>query len=113
MATLSRAEIEQAEDLGRELAEVPEWGGQVNVRMMNAGEKARLGLEYKNLVDEDVMFYVLSKTLVDDAGDQLFPGDAGVGSLKRKSFEVILRLYEVAARVNKLGKDAVEDAAKN
>lgn len=113
MGILSRAQIEAAEDLGREVVEVPEWGGSVVVRMMTAGEHTRLGQEYEGLPKDRLVFHLLAKVIVDDAGEALFAGEDGVEALAGKSKDVVLRLYKLASRLNGLGKDDVEAAAKN
>jgi hypothetical protein len=113
MALLCRAQIDQAEDLGHEEIEVPEWGGSVRLRKMTAGEHATLGEEHDKIPREEVPFYVLSLTMVGDDYEALYPGPEGRRALMARAGDVVGRLCQAAARINKLAASDVEDAAKN
>lgn len=110
--SLTREQIEAADDLPREEVPVPEWNGSVFIRLMTAGEHARLGVDFEAIPRDELMAYVLAKTLCDEAGRPLFD-EGGVAVLSRKNKDVILRLYGVASRLNKMAAGDVEDAAKN
>jgi hypothetical protein len=112
---LTREQILAADDLPREEVQVPEWGGSVWVRVLNAGDHARLGAEYETIPRSEIMVYLLARTLCDEAGAALFGPAAGdaVGALGAKNPEVLVRLFNVAARLNKMSPSDVDEAAKN
>ena len=126
---LTRAEILAADDLPRELVEVPEWGGSVYVRGLTAMERSEfenlmLGLENKRIkvgksddmtiqMDMRVLRVRLSALcMVDEKGNRLF-GDDAVEALGRKSADALNRIFVVAQRLSGMTSDDVEDAAGN
>ena len=126
---LTRAEILAADDLPRELVEVPEWGGSVYVRGLTAMERSEfenlmLGLENKRIkvgksddmtiqMDMRVLRVRLSALcMVDEKGNRLF-GDDEVEALGRKSADALNRIFVVAQRLSGMTSDDVEDAAGN
>ncbi len=126
---LTRAEILAADDLPRELVEVPEWGGSVYVRGLTAMERSEfenlmLGLENRRIKvgkSDDVTIQMDMRVLrvrlsalcmVDEKGNRLF-GDDEVEALGRKSADALNRIFVVAQRLSGMTSDDVEDAAGN
>lgn len=126
---LTRAEILAADDLPRELVDVPEWGGSVYVRGLTAMERSEfenlmLGLENRRIkvgksddmtiqMDMRVLRVRLSALcMVDEKGNRLF-GDDEVEELGRKSADALNRIFVVAQRLSGMTADDVEDAAGN
>lgn len=126
---LTRAEILAADDIPRELVEVPEWGGSVYVRGLTAMERSEfenlmLGLENRRIkvgksddmtiqMDMRVLRVRLSALcMVDEKGNRLF-GDDEVEALGRKSADALNRIFVVAQRLSGMASDDVEDAAGN
>lgn len=126
---LTRAEILAADDIPRELVEVPEWGGSVYVRGLTAMERSEfenlmLGLENRRIkvgksddmtiqMDMRVLRVRLSALcMVDEKGNRLF-GDDEVEALGRKSADALNRIFVVAQRLSGMTSDDVEDAAGN
>jgi hypothetical protein len=118
--TLSKDEILEAQDLKTETVPVPEWGGSVNVRMMNGLDRDAFeaGLV---IVGEDgsrkpnyrgMRARLVALTIVDDAGNRLFE-DEDVERLSLKSAAALERVAAVAQRLNGLGAKAEEEAEKN
>ncbi|WP_186137964.1 hypothetical protein [Burkholderia gladioli] len=110
---LTRDQILAARDLETEVVHVPEWGGDVRIGVMSG--KAR-ELLMDSLAEQQPLSrfqaLMLASTIVDDAGTPIFSAD-DVEQLRGKSTEVLVRLVEVAMRLNKIGQTAVEDAEKN
>lgn len=121
MKTLSRADIESASDIVTELVPVPEWGGQVAVRMLTGTERdafeaamVRTTDDGKREADLTNMRAKLCAHCIVDAvtGDRLF-ADHEVDKLGTKSAAALDRVFTVAQRLNGIGGKAQEDAEKN
>jgi hypothetical protein len=115
MAVLDRAAIIAAQDLRRELVAVPEWGGEVYIRVMTSAEKDKLD-EANNLDGklrwEGYRARLLAATICDGDGKLLF-GLAEASELMGKSAAAVDRLLDVAQRLNGVTKADVEGLAKN
>jgi hypothetical protein len=108
---LSRADILGADDLPREVVAVPEWRGDVTITTLGAADRFALSrwlVAASSEAFEDVA-HLLALTLIDDSGARLFSED-DVKALLSKNPTVILRLYHVAVRLNRLGDAEVEKA---
>lgn len=108
---LSRDAILAADDLPRELVEVPEWGGSVWVGTMSGRDRD----EFERLVTagtENARARLALVCLQDDAGQRLFTPD-DVAALGAKSSAALTRVAQVALRLNRLGDSAIEDAKGN
>lgn len=121
MKTLTRNDIQSASDIITELVPVPEWGGQVAVRMLTGTERdafeqslMRTGADGKREADTSNMRAKLCAFCVVDAttGDRLF-ADHEIDVLGGKSGQVLDRIAKVAQRLNGLGVEAVDGAEKN
>lgn len=119
--TLSRADIESANDIRTEIVAVPEWGGDVAVRQLTGAERdafeaslVRTTPDGKREPDLSSMTAKLvAACLVDGVtGDRLF-SDADVERLANKSATALRRVFEAAQKLNGMGAGAVEQAEKN
>jgi hypothetical protein len=117
--TLTRDQILAAPDLKTEIVAVPEWGGEVIVRMMTAAErddfesKLFIGEGDKRRVNQaNFRARLCSICLVDDSGDRLFKVE-DVDALGRKSAAALERVFEAAQRLNGMGEKAVDAAKKD
>ncbi|VVE28185.1 hypothetical protein PPN31114_03512 [Pandoraea pneumonica] len=115
---LTREQILAADDLAVESVPVPEWGGDVRVRMMSGEQRDQLTAMMVAASDASqnvtaVRFgqMVVSLCLVDDDGALLFGADR-LDELRKKQPHVIERLALHAIRINGLGPGAVEEAKK-
>lgn len=120
MAFLTRDQILSADDRKTEKVAVPEWGGDVLVSVMSGEQRD----SYENLITEvgadgkarhkldNLRAKLVSCCLVDEAGNCLFT-EKDVKALGSKSAAALQRVYNVAARINRVTEDGVEDAAKN
>lgn len=110
---LTRDQILMCDDLPRETVQVPEWGGDVQVRTMtgtdrDAFEASLIGKEGRL---ENVRARLVSLTLCDEGGVRLFTDD-DITALGHKSAKALDRVFAVAQRLNGIGTDQV-DSAKN
>ena len=114
---LNRDTILKADDLPRELVEVPEWGdGGVWVRTLkgcerDSFEQSLVGKKQKmSLENVRARFAVL--TICDESGTRLFT-DADAKALGDKSAAALDRVFAVAQRLNGFSSDDVEELAGN
>lgn len=113
--SLTREQILAADDSRIEAVDVPEWGGQVFVRMMSgaerdAYERAMYDKSKLGQLGENARAHLASLTVCDEGGNLLF-SQKDVEALGRKSSAALERVVKVSQRLNKL--ESVEDAAKN
>jgi len=116
---LTRDQILAAPDLKTEAVSVPEWGGEVLLRMMTASERddfeAKLftGEGDKRRVNQtNFRARLCAICLVDEKGERMFKVE-DVELLGRKSATALERVFEVAQRINGLGEKAVDEAKKD
>jgi len=115
MATLDRTAILTADDLAQEIVDVPEWGGSVCVREMTGTELGQWQkiAEDPERDDVDAVIALAIYTLChDETGERLFDNN-DFEKLKQKSIQVILRIQNVALRVNKLTSDEMDELKGN
>jgi hypothetical protein len=125
MATvLSAAAILAADDLKREFVPTPEWGGAgagVYVRVLpgelrDAIEAAGLDAKGQPLPPvqklKNFRARFLALAVVDEAGQRIFRDDQ-IDALGSKSSVALLRLWEVANRLNPMSKQDIEEMAGN
>lgn len=130
---LTRDQILAAQDLKPEPVDVPEWGGTVLVRGLNAVERDqyferifRTGGGSINVKDpqnvdpaliasmmgDGLRLFVVSCGIVDHDGNRLF-SESDLEFLGRKSSEAIERVYAVVQRLSGLGAGEVEAIQEN
>lgn len=113
---LNRDAILNADDLPRELVEVPEWGGNVYVRTLRGNERDNfeqsiVGKKQKTSLDNvRARFAVL--TICDESGKRLF-SDADAKALGDKSAAALDRVFAVSQRLNGFSQEDQEDLAGN
>jgi hypothetical protein len=119
MALLSKKQIIESDDLKSEIVAVPEWGGDVKVRVMTGTERDAFeasifdskGKDSKvNLKNLRAKLIVL--TVISDTGEKLFT-DADVETLGGKSAKALDRVFAVAQKINGIGQKEVEELTKN
>jgi len=119
-AFLTRDQILAADDLAREIVEVPEWGkdAQILVRELTAAEReqhyyAMLGEDGEVDVQKTIGFTqrLCAWCIIDEDGEQLF-SEADVKALGTKNSDVITRITDVVRRLSGLGTET-EELAKN
>lgn len=115
---LKRDEILAANDMVFEDVEVPEWGGCVRVRLMSGAARAVFDAwAYASRGNQTewmrrFRFLVCVLCIVDADGKLMF-SEADVEILGDRSTDALSRVFRVAARLNKLLPEQVEDSVKN
>ena len=115
MKILSKSEILEADDLPRELVEVPEWGGALYVRTMTGSERDAFEaaiLGKNNAGFKNIRARLTALTTTDEAGNRLFE-EGEVDALGKKSAAALDRVFSVAQRLNSMTQQDVEDLEKN
>lgn len=112
---LSIAQIQSVDDLPREEVTVPEWGGSIWVRLLPSLLKDRFDRMVADRSGSQAFRAMLvAFAACDDKGDPAFADPvAAAVVLEGKSSVVIGRLFDAAARLNGMSKEATEEAAKN
>ena len=118
--TLTKDQILEANDLQSESVTVPEWGGDVLVRTMTGADRDAFeasmittlpdGTRKPNMTNMRAKLVAL--TVVDQAGNRVFDV-SDVDRLSLKSASALERVFNAAQRINGLGAQAEETAAKN
>lgn len=114
MGSLTRDEIFSRDDAKKtEKVHVPEWGGDVYVRVMTARERDALDIRFKdNRVG--MRAFIACMLTCDESGNDLFHENQGdMQKLDEKSGRAIDRILEVALRLNGMTQESIEDAEKN
>lgn len=119
MARIKKEDALKAQDLGREIVNVPEWGGEIELRGLSGTERDAFEA---SVVDRDgdkasvkldnLRAKLLVRCIYDEEGNRMF-SDAEAVELGKKSGAVLARLCEVAQRLSGLTKKDVEELAKN
>jgi hypothetical protein len=92
--------------------DVPEWGGQVNLKPLSVGQLMEFLKAREHLDSAELFPLIVTLSACDDEGTPLFTRD-DIEALKAKDFDVLKRIGEAAIKLNKLGPDDDEEAAKN
>lgn len=117
---LTAEAILAADDLPSERVEVPEWGGHLHVRTMTGGERD-LWEQYmwaaatKAEVERrrhTIRASLVAYTATDKSGKRLF-SEKQIEELSGKSAAALSRVYEVAARLNRVTADDLDELEKN
>ena len=112
---LTKDQILAANDMGLLEVQVPEWSGNVFVRVMTVGERDSYENDWmvnKNKGVENFRSKFLQRVLCDESGKLLFTADE-ISLLAGKSARVISRIWEAAMKHNALADADVEEMAKN
>lgn len=113
---LDKASILAAQDLKTEVVAVPEWGGDVTVRMLTAADRDALSFSLigpdGKTNTQDYKAKLVARCLVGEDGQRLFADDE-VQLLGAKSAVALERVFVVADRLNQISNAAIEEAEKN
>jgi hypothetical protein len=104
---LDRKSILAADDVRKEKVAVPEWGGDVFLRVLTGTDRDRFEDSYAEQKMKSFRIRFLILTLCDEAGKRLFGDDEG-DILGKKSSVVINRLFEAGWRLNAFTQEAVD-----
>ena len=116
---LDRAAILAANDVKTETVTIPEWGGDVLVKVMTGRERDSWEasiVESKGKVVEvnrdNARAKLVARCLVDESGARLFT-DSEALLLGNKSASALDRAYEVAVKLNRIGAKDLDELTKN
>lgn len=112
---LTKEQILAADDMGLLKLQVPEWGGDVYIRVMTVGERDAYENEWQRKRDtgvDDFRTKFLVRCLVDEKGSRLFD-NGDVVRLSQKSARVMNRVWLAAMEHNNLSEQSIEELAKN
>lgn len=113
--SLTKEQILAAEDMGLLKVAVPEWGGDIFIRVMTVGERDAYENEWQKKKEtgvDDFRTKFLVRCIVDEKGNRLFD-NGDVVRLSQKSARVMNRLWLAAMEHNNLSDDSLEEVAKN
>lgn len=109
-----------AADLAHEDVVVPEWDLNIRVRQLDAGQTAAFTRAMHVLDKNDGIYCIVIFTCYDAGTDErIFNYDtpdelmALIDQLRKKSWDVLKRLQEIAMRLNKMGAPAKEALKKD
>lgn len=111
---LTREQIDAATDAKIIKVAVPELGGDVCIRLMSVGDRDSYELkllEGDGKAIPDFRSELLARTLCDEKGALLYPGEEGVAALKRRSSDVMHRLWQSALKHNALTEEEIKKIA--
>lgn len=110
-----------ADDIDRELVEVPEWGVTIEMRSMSVGERTRAMQSWSKpsedgegtTVDQERFYPALLAASVFDpeTGERVFDQNE-VEKLNEKSSKVVERLAGIAIRLSGMGQGDVDAAGE-
>lgn len=109
---LTREQIDQADDA--KILRVAAFGGEVCLRLMSVGDRDSYELklvEAGGKAIPDFRSELLSRTLCDEKGVLLYPGQEGVEALKRRSADEMHKLWQAAMRHNALTEEEIKRLA--
>ncbi len=113
MPTLSRDDILKAQDLKIVKVQVQEWGGDVHVKRMTAGERDKFDFwVVENQKSQNIRAAVLAFTMCDEQGEALFTPEH-IKDISQKDTAVIEKLFNVATELNPIFSKDVEKLEKN
>ncbi len=119
--SLTKQQILSADDCKKERIDVPEWGGEVYIRVMTGAERDMFeaglyGSDNYNgsgkMNFKNVRAKLATLTLCDESGNRLFT-DADMVTLGTKSAAALDRVFSAAQKLNGFTDQDVEDLAKN
>ena len=111
---LNKAAILSAGDVTLNKVHVPEWGGDVFIRVMSVGERdsyERKWIGKKETGIENFRTQYLAGVLCDEAGKLLFSRDQ-IDKLASKSGAVMGRLFDEAMKHNRMTEEDVQELGK-
>lgn len=110
---LSKGQIFASEDIQSKIINVPQWNGDVKIKVMSIEEQIefeKLNKEKKH--ESDVIFAMLYLCCVDEDGNKLFD-KKDLPEMQKKSSAVILKLFKECLDLNSLNENDLEKQAKN
>lgn len=108
--SLTRAQILAARtDRKPVRLEVPEWGGEVFVRVLSAKDQMELS---EGIKPSEMPVKVILHCLVDEQGNRILQ-DEDAEALGEEEFPVIMRVFAAVAKLNGLSTKELEEAVES
>lgn len=111
---LTKADILAADDLKKERLSVPEWGGDVYIRVMSGLERdayEEWAIKSQSSL-KGIRGRIAALCLVDENGNRLFT-DADVDDLSKKSAAALERIVGAVMKLNAVSQKDIEEIAGN
>ena len=108
---LSKNAILAHDDKDIKRISVPEWGGEVCIRVLNGEERARFESIFTEKKEDLFKVRFVACSLCDEDGSRLFKDDE-VEALAEKSSRVINRLFDACWEHSCLASASVDEAGK-
>ncbi len=114
---LSRDQILKADDIKEKMVFVPEWGGEVRIKMMSGTERDNFEASIYNSDEKttdltNIRAKLCVAVMVDEKGKRLFSLE-DVIALGAKSAKALDRVYDEATSLNKITAADQEELVKN
>jgi hypothetical protein len=113
MPVLDAKAILAANDAKLELVNVPEWNGDVYVRVLGGTDRDIFEESLQKEKDKPIRSRFLVLTLCDEAGKRLFNADADIAALGDKNSVVLNRLFDAAWALNYFRPEDVDAMGKD
>lgn len=115
-ASLLRDTILAADDMRSEAVEMPEWGVTVHVRTLSLGDRedfeGEAGPIDAGASNAESVARIVAMTAFDAGGDRIF-GVEDIPALAGKASRPLMRLFNVADRLNRITESQIGALAKN
>lgn len=112
---LTREDILNADDIERDTVDVPEWGGEVIVRCLNAEEYIDMGFDLQTDEDtidpekaKELMPRIVSMGIVDEDGRRIFT-ETDIEAIAQKSFGPVNRVSTRILELSGLAEGVTEE----
>jgi len=92
--------------------DVPEWGGQILLKPMSVSTMATVEEDRQGMAPLAFFPYLVQVSVCDDSGALLFD-EKDRPALASKDFDVLKRVADAILKVNGMGPEDGDDAAKN
>ncbi len=117
MKQLSKSEIVSADDLARQVVEVPEWGGAVTVVAWSGTQRDAFEAEYSNRPTAarliNVRARIVQRSIIDPTTGELMFTPKEVVELGAKCAIALNRVFEAACKLNGILDADIEELAGN
>jgi len=105
---LTKEQILKADDRPKEEVLVPEWGGNVLVRSLTAGERDRFEASCLQGSKDNFRSHLAALCIVDEGGKRIF-ADEDIKALSAKSGAALDRIFRACIRLNAMTADDVAE----
>jgi len=115
---LDKKAILQSQDIQIREVFIPEWGGIVRIKTLNAIERGKIGrILYENkdnpIFSENFRSIFVSFALCDERGNRIFSdSNSDIEALNKKSSAAIFKIYEIIKNMTNVGQEGVEGSGK-